>query len=146
MKKNTWIKPEFEIEAFVPNNYIAACPITIGPAANMTGYAFVDGNNNQTFDGILGQIDTSQTDEFGSSPMTNYVPNGDPFLNNYAYPQTLPTPQSEMPGITQYTIKYNAVFLSDGSSTPTPYNAVKMDIEGEAGMVFYTPNRPSNNS
>ena len=145
MKKNTWIKPEFEIEAFVPNNYIAACQLTIGPVANMTGYAFEDRNENRTFDGTLGQIDTSVTDEFGGSPMTNYVANGDPFLNNYAYPQTLPTPQSEMT-VTQYTIKYNAVFLSDGSSAPTPYNAVTMDVEGEKGMVFYTPNRPSNNS
>ena len=46
MKKNTWIQPDFEVETFVPNNYIALCSLTIEPLNNLTGYVIVDTNNN----------------------------------------------------------------------------------------------------
>ncbi|MBR4366002.1 MAG: hypothetical protein IKP43_04380 [Bacteroidaceae bacterium] len=144
MKKNTWIKPEFEVETFVPNNYIALCSLTI-EHSNLQGYVIVDVNNNGKYDGS-GVFDNEGNPLTPEALLTTGTDNL--WFNNLSAPQTLPTPSENITVESgKFTYVNNAVLLTEGNGKDfVSYTAVTMDIEGEKNMVFYTPNTASNNS
>ena len=138
MKKNTWIKPEFEVETFVPNNYIAACKLILTPLSEITGWAWKDVDHDAELDG---------TYVFENGELS-FTSSGDTWLNNTTSQQTLSTPTSQMElSRGQYQFVENAVLvLTDANSSPMALNAVTMNLEGERGMILYTGNRPDGNS
>ena len=140
MKKNTWIQPEFEVESFVPNNYIALCSLVIEPLNNLTGYVIVDTNSNGHFDGTL-SIDPSTTQGTLSGTEDNL------FLYNNPLPQVLTSPTERLEAKQgTYTAQNHAVIFTQDGSNFESFTAVTMDVEGEKGMVFYTKNINNNNS
>ena len=140
MKKNTWILPEFELETFVPNNYIALCSLTIEPLNNLTGYVIVDTNNN----GWDGQFEFDQTDPT-KGVLTGS--NDNAFLYSNPFPQVLSSPSEKIEAKQgSFTAVNNAVVFTEDGSKFESFTAVTMDVENERGQVFYTRKTNTNNS
>ena len=140
MKKNTWIQPEFEVETFVPNNYIALCSLTIEPLNNLTGYVIVDTNNN----GWDGQFAFDQT-EPTKGVLTGS--NDNAFLYSNPFPQVLSSPSEKIEAKQgSFTAVNNAVVFTEDGSKFESFTAVTMDVEHERGQVFYTRKTNTNNS
>lgn len=141
MKKNTWIQPVFEVETFVPNNYIALCSLTIEPLNNLTGYVIVDTDNNGKMEGVFSFDTTDPTKGVLSGS------NDNEFLFNNPFQQVLSSPSTEIVAKQgTFTAVNNAVFFTQDGQHFESYTAVTLDVENERNMVFYTKNVNKNNS
>lgn len=137
MKKSIWKKPEFEVETFVPNNYIAACYITLEGGGPLTGYIWEDENGN-------GQLDF---ETFGTIDENGYIQGyeGEDFYWDRNYKQTLTRPDETITDA-RLLRKYKPVIFSPDGVNFTAYNAVSVDVAGEKEYIFFTQNDVHNNS
>lgn len=77
MEKTKWIKPDFELEVFVPNNYISACCVTIQHTikeVNLANYYIFVDNGNGVWDG--GYFEGEGNDRVWNGPdqLIDYTP------------------------------------------------------------------------
>ena len=128
MKKNTWIKPEFEVETFVPNNYIASgCSFTT--LDYTSGYIINDTGEIGRWEGTFNLKDNSDEGELSGSEDNT-------FFGGFPLPRLLTSPGETIdpPG----TFNTAPVIFAPNESTFIPCTAVTMDIEGEKEWVYLT--------
>lgn len=140
MKKYTWIKPDFELESFIPNDYIAACGLQLGKET-VSGYAVRDINQNGSYDGD-GLFDAS------GNPNPTLTGIDNQWYNNNSGIQDLhPVKESIVVEHGKYQLDEKYILVTSGPNGGfTSYNRAIIQVEGESGWVVFTANKASGHS
>ena len=140
MEKSIWKKPNFEVETFVPNNYIAVCYFDLTETGNLYGWIWEDVDHD-------GELDYSGSWTVNGDMIEGYQPNNDDFYWARNTKQTLTRPSQEILHVRKVSFQKNAVIFSETGSPSDlqSFHAIRVDVEGESEMIFYTT-RDQNNS
>ena len=136
MNKKTWIKPNFELELFVPNHYIAGCTVLPGDKVKITHTIDkeVDLSSDYLFrDGLNGVWDGGHFDG------DNWIGNGDDVLE-YTIPADHDHGHNDQCMVIE-TIQNPAYFsISKNNINGTPKSFARIKIAQTHSQVYYLLN------